>query len=133
MLSELVQEIATRIEAKESRQRSRTASNQSRFLFSIEYILTDLWKSAYTIPPNRRCRIHLNKNYYASKYSPEELGYEPTLDAFEGMSALGLIDTKLGHFDRSKSNPSGEVTRYWLRDELAERLRAIDSSSCCAF
>ena len=31
MLSELVQEIATRIEAKESRQRSRTASNQSRF------------------------------------------------------------------------------------------------------
>jgi len=127
MLSELVQEIATRIEAKESRQRSRTVSNQSRFLFAIEYILTDLWKSAYTIPPNRRCRIHLNKNYYASKYSPEELGYEPTLDAFEGMSALGLIDTKLGHFDRSKSNPSGEVTRYWLRDELAERLRAIDS------
>ena len=127
MLSDLVQEIATRIEARESRTRSRTASNQSRFLFSIEYILTDLWKSAYTIPPNRRCRIHLNKNYYASKYSPEELGYEPTLDAFEGMSALGLIDTKLGHFDRSKSNPSGEVTRYWLRDELAERLRAIDS------
>ena len=56
MLSELVQEIATRIEAKESRQRSRTVSNQSRFLFAIEYILTDLWKSAYTIPPNRRCK-----------------------------------------------------------------------------
>ena len=95
MLSELVQEIATRIEARESRTRSRTASNQTRFLFSIEYILTDLWKSAYTIPPNRKCRIHLNKNYYASQYAPKELGYEPTLDAFQGMSALGLIDHKL--------------------------------------
>ena len=114
MLSELVQEIATRIEARESRTRSRTASNQTRFLFSIEYILTDLWKSAHTIPPNRRCRIHLNKNFYASQYAPKELGYEPTLDAFQGMSALGLIDHKLGHFDRTKSNPSGEVTRYWL-------------------
>ena len=30
MLSDLVQEIATRIEARESRTRSRTASNQNR-------------------------------------------------------------------------------------------------------
>ena len=41
MLDELVQEIATRIEAKESRQRSRTASNQTRFLFAIQSLLIE--------------------------------------------------------------------------------------------
>ena len=125
MLSELVQEIATRIEAKESRTRSRTASNQTRFLACIEYLLTDLWKSAYTIPPNRRCLLNLNKNYYASQYCPKDLGYDPMIQAFEGMVELGLIDFKKGYYNNETGE--GEVTRYWLRDELAEKLRAIDS------
>jgi len=35
MLTELVQEIATSIEAKESCQRSKIASNQSRFFITV--------------------------------------------------------------------------------------------------
>jgi len=45
--------------------------------------------------------------------------------AFDGMVGLGLIDFKKGYYKRETGE--GEVTRYWLRDELAERLRAIDS------
>jgi len=108
-----------------TRQRSRTASNQTRFLACIEYLLTDLWKSAYTIPPNRKCLLNLNKNYYASQYCPKDLGYDPMLQAFEGMVGLGLIDFKKGHYN--KETGEGELTSYWLRDELAERLRTNDS------
>jgi hypothetical protein len=127
MLDELIQEIATRIEASEHRQRARTELTQHRFMSCIRHLLTDLWRSAYTLPPNRRCKVHLDKNYYASQYCPDDLKYEPMLQAFNGMIDLGLIDYKKGSYNRAKPIPEGELTSYWLKDELAERLRSIDS------
>ena len=43
MFNELVNEIISLIESRESRERSRTEKEQSSFQYSVEFILKDLW------------------------------------------------------------------------------------------
>ena len=44
---EIAKKLSERITNAEPRQRSRTAKEYKRFLYAIEYILTDIWKASY--------------------------------------------------------------------------------------
>ncbi len=48
-ISEIAKKLSERITNAETRQRSRTAEEYQRFLYAIEYTLTDILKSSYHI------------------------------------------------------------------------------------
>ena len=50
MFNELVNEIISLIESRETRERSRTEKEHSFFQYSVEYILKDLWLASKSIP-----------------------------------------------------------------------------------
>ena len=64
-ISEIAKKLSERITNAETRQRSRTVEEYQRFLYSIKYILTDIWKSSY-IHPEAECSNHEHNNYYFS-------------------------------------------------------------------
>jgi hypothetical protein len=64
-ISEIAKKLSERITNAETRKRSRTAEEYQRFLYAIEYILTDIWKSTF-INPESECSIHKHNNYYSS-------------------------------------------------------------------
>ena len=124
-ISEIAKKLSERITNAETRQRSRTAEEYQRFLYAIEYILTDIWKSSY-IHPEAECSIHKHNNYYSSntRYSDPNLTYRMTMNAFDGLQLLNLIVvTKNGYYDRIKMQ--GGLTRYRAREELLEMLNEI--------
>ena len=45
-ISEIAKKLSERISNAETRKRSRTAEEYQRFLYAIEYILTDIWKAS---------------------------------------------------------------------------------------
>ena len=47
---EIAKKLSERITNSETRQRSRTVEEYQRFLYAIEYILTDIWKASYIHP-----------------------------------------------------------------------------------
>ena len=49
-ISENAKKLSERITNAETRKRSRTAEEYQRFLYAIEYILTDIWKTSYIHP-----------------------------------------------------------------------------------
>jgi hypothetical protein len=53
-MKEIVKKLSERITNAETRKRSRTAEEYQRFLYAIEYILTNIWKSSY-IHPEAEC------------------------------------------------------------------------------
>ena len=122
-------QIIRRITNAETRQRTRTAEEYQRFLYAIEYILTDIWKASY-IHPEAECCIHKHNNYYSSnpRYRDPSLTYKMTMKAFDGLIALNLIVvTKNGYYDRIKMQ--GGLTRYRAREELLEMLNEILGAS----
>ncbi|MDC1087321.1 hypothetical protein OAT44_07900 [Alphaproteobacteria bacterium] len=124
-MKEIVKKLSERITNAETRKRSRTAEEYQRFLYAIEYILTDIWKSSY-IHPEAECSIHKHNNYYSSnpRYRDPNLTYKMTMAAFDGLQLLNLIVvTKDGYYDRTKMQ--GGLTRYRAREELLEMLNAI--------
>jgi hypothetical protein len=124
-ISEIAKKLSERITNAETRQRSRTAEEYQRFLYAIEYILTDIWKSSY-IHPEAECSIHKHNNYYSSnpRYRDHNLTYKMTMAAFDGLQLLNLIVvTKDGYYDRTKMQ--GGLTRYRAREELLEMLNEI--------
>ena len=62
-IDELTQWVANKIKNTESRTRSRTADEQSRFLYAVEYFIIDILK-AYHSHPDKECSIQKNKNIY---------------------------------------------------------------------
>ena len=66
-ISEIAKKLSERITNAETRKRSRTADEYQRFLYAIEYILTDIWKSSF-IHPESECSIHKHNNYYFSNW-----------------------------------------------------------------
>ena len=62
MFNELINEISKDIQKHEHRSRLRTTEEQSRFEYAVKYILTDLWKSCYSIPI-RECSINLRRTW----------------------------------------------------------------------
>ena len=124
-ISEIAKKLSERITNAETRKRSRTAEEYQRFLYAIEYILTDIWKASY-IHPEAECSIHKHNNYYSSntRYRDPNLTYRMTMNAFDGLQLLNLIVvTKDGYYDRTKMQ--GGLTRYRAREELLEMLNAI--------
>ncbi len=124
-ISEIAKKLSERITNAETRQRSRTAAEYQRFLYAIEYILTDIWKASY-IHPEAECSIHKHNNYYSSntRYRDPNLTYRMTMNAFDGLQLLKLIVvTKDGYYDRTKMQ--GGLTRYRAREELLEMLNEI--------
>ena len=124
-ISEIAKKLSEKITNAETRQRSRTAEEYQRFLYAIEYILTDIWKSSY-IHPEAECSIHKHNNYYSSnpRYRDPNLTYKMTMAAFDGLQLLNLIVvTKDGYYDRTKMQ--GGLTRYRAREELLEILNEI--------
>ena len=124
-MKELVKKLSERITNAETRKRSRTAEEYQRFLYAIEYILTDIWKSSY-IHPEAECSIHKHNNFYSSnlRYRDPNLTYKMTMAAFDGLQLLNLIVViKDGYYDRTKMQ--GGLTRYRPREELLEILNEI--------
>ena len=124
-ISEIAKKLSEKITNAETRQRSRTADEYQRFLYAIEFILTDIWKSSY-IHPEAECSIHKHNNYYSSnpRYRDPNLTYKMTMAAFDGLQLLNLIVvTKDGYYDRTKMQ--GGLTRYRAREELLEMLSEI--------
>tara|TARA_A100001035_G_scaffold55571_1_gene41026 strand:+ start:721 stop:2100 length:1380 start_codon:yes stop_codon:yes gene_type:complete len=124
-ISEIAKKLSERITNAETRQRSRTAEEYQRFLYAIEYILTDIWKASYILP-EAECSIHKHNNYYSSntRYRDPNLTYRMTMNAFDGLQLLNLIMvTKDGYYDRTKMQ--GGLTRYRAREELLEMLNEI--------
>jgi hypothetical protein len=124
-ISEIAKKLSERITNAETRKRSRTAEQYERFLYAIEYILTDIWKASY-IHPEADCSIHKHNNHYSSntRYRDPNLTYKMTMAAFDGLIALNLIVvTKNGYYDRIKMQ--GGLTRYRAIEELLEMLNEI--------
>ena len=115
-ISEIAKKLSERITNAETRQRSRTAEGYKRFLYAIEYILTDIWKSSY-IHLEAEGSIHKHNNYYSSnpRYRDPNLTYKMTMAAFDGLQLVNLIVfTKDGYYDRTKMQ--GSLTRYHARE-----------------
>ena len=91
-MKELIRKLSERISNAETRKRSRTAEEYQRFLYAIEYILTDIWKASY-IHPEAECSIHKHNNYYSSnpRYRNSNLTYKMTVAAFDGLKLLNLM------------------------------------------
>ena len=124
-ITEIAKKLSEKISNAETRKRSRTAEEYKRFLYAIEYILTDIWKASY-IHPEAECSIHKHNNYYSSnpRYRDPNLTYKMTMAAFDGLQLLNLIVvTKDGYYDRTKMQ--GGLTRYRAREELLEMLNEI--------
>ena len=126
MFEELVREVILLIERSEGRSRSRTQTAQVRFEHAVHVILFDLWKSIHSLPI-RECLINKRSGYYSEnpRYRDPLLTYKQTIAAFNGLEKLGFIEvTQEGYFDRPTLQ--GGLTRFVAKDELLERLRALE-------
>ena len=124
-MKELIRKLSEKISNAETPKRSRIAEEYQSFLYAIEYILTDIWKSSF-IHPEAECYIHKHNNHYSSntRYRDQNLTYKMALAAFDGLQLLNLIVvTKDGYYDRTKMQ--GGLTRYRAREELLEMLNEI--------
>ncbi len=125
-IDELTQWVANKIKNTESRTRSRTADEQARFLYAVEYFITDILK-AYHSHPDKECNIQKNKNFYSQykRYRDPNLTYRMAMAVFDGLQKLGMIvQTKGGYYDHI--NMEGDLTRYRAAQSLLERIGEIE-------
>ena len=126
MFEELLREIILLIEKTECKSRKRSQAAQLNFEHAIKIILLDLWRAEYSIP-RRECLINKRSGYYSEnpRYRDPLLTYKQTIAAFDGLEKLGFIEvTQRGHFDRATLQ--GGLTRFVAKDELLERLHALE-------
>ena len=126
MFNELVNEVISLIESRESRERSRTEKEQSSFQYSVEYILKDLWLASKSIPV-RETIMHKRSGHYSDnpRYRDPNLTYRPTMAAFEGLLNLNFIEiTHEPEFNLQTKR--GTATRFIARDELLDRFSQLD-------
>ena len=126
MFEELVREVILLIEKTEGRSRNRTHNARLSFEHAVHVILLDLWKSIHALPV-RECSINKRSGFYSEnpRYRDPHLTYKQTIAAFNGFEKLGFIEvTKEGHFDRATLQ--GGLTRFVAKDELLERLHALE-------
>ena len=86
MFSEFVKEITKELEAKESRNKARSADAQSTFSYAVGNILKELWRNALSYPP-RESSINLRSGYYSEseRYRDPQLTYRQAKAAYEGL------------------------------------------------
>ncbi len=125
-IDELTQWVANKIKNTESRKRSRTADEQTRFLYAVEYFIIDILK-AYHSHPDKECSIQKNKNIYSQykRYRDPNLTFRMAMAAYIGLQKLGMIiQTASGWYDRFKME--GKLTRYRATQSLLERIDEIE-------
>ena len=123
---ELCTKISQDINTKEIRSRSRTEQEQIRFNYAVRHQLIELWKKHHTHKDNQSS-IQKNKNFYSAlqQYRDPYLTYRMTIQAFEGLQKLDLIEvTKNGFYSRIKME--GNLTRYKATPKLSEMLNELD-------
>ena len=123
---ELCTKISQDIDTKEIRSRSRTEQEQIRFNYAVKHQLIELWKKHHTHKDNQSS-IQKNKNFYSAlqQYRDPYLTYRMTIQAFEGLQKLDLIEvTKNGFYSHIKME--GNLTRYKATPKLSEMLNELD-------
>ena len=126
MFDELVKEITKELEAKESRDRARSADAQSTFSYAVGNILKELWRNALSYPP-RESSINLRSGYYSEseRYRDPQLTYRQAKAAYEGLIECRYVEeTKKGYFLKEKG--SGGLTRFAPTDRLLERFENLE-------
>ena len=72
-MKELVQKLSEQISNVETRNRTRTAEEYERFLYSLEVILKDVWLGTF-IDSDYECRINKNVNWYSQNQPTGQTG-----------------------------------------------------------
>lgn len=125
MFEELINKIILDIQTRESRSRSRTAIEDSRFRHSITLLLIDLWRASKSIPI-RECSINRRSGYYSEspRYRDPKLTYRQMEAAFKGLIQIGLIEvTRAGYLDRKRME--GDLTRFIATEELLDWFKSL--------
>ena len=126
MFSEFVKEITKELEAKESRDRARSADAQSTFSYAVGNILKELWRNALSYPP-RESSINLRSGYYSEfeRYRDPLLTYRQVKAAYEGLIECRYVEeTKKGNYFKEKGY--GGLTRFAPTDRLLERFENLE-------
>ena len=124
-LNELIIQLAENITEIEERKRRRTDSETERFIYSLNKILTDVWRGIH-ISPEHQSHINKQNNAYFgdARYRDPNLTYRPTMAAFKGLQLLNLIRvTRKGYLDRETLESS--LTRYRPTPKLASMLESL--------
>ena len=125
-IADITSEVKTLIEANEGRSHSRNANEQLSFEHAVRLLLIDLWK-AVKCTPIRECSINKRSGWYSEhpRYRDPLLTYKQMIAVFDGLLKLGFIEvTREGYLDRVIYQ--GKTTRFVAKDELLERLLALD-------
>ena len=126
MFSEFVKEITKELEAKESRDRARSADAQSTFSYAVGYILEKLWRDTLSYPP-RESSINMRNGYYSElkRYRDPKLTYRQVKAAFDTLIECRYIEvTTKGYFLKEKG--TGGLTRFAPTDRLLERFENLE-------
>ena len=126
MFSEFVKEITKELEAKESRDRARSADAQSTFSYAVGYILEKLWRDTLSYPP-RESSINMRSGYYSElkRYRDPKLTYRQVKAAFDTLIECRYIEvTTPGHYSRERG--TGGLTRFTPTDRLLERFENLE-------
>lgn len=126
MFSEFVKEITKELEAKESRNRARSADAQLSFNYAVKYILEELWRNALSIPP-KESSVNLRSNFYSDteRCRDPNLTYRQVKAAFDTLIECRYIEvTTKGYFSRDRG--SGGLTRFVPTDRLLERFEGLE-------
>ena len=126
MFDELVKEIVSELEAKESRGRARGGDTKARFEYAVRFLIGELWRNSLSYPPSESS-INLRSGYYSElpRYRDENLTYRQVKAAFEGMSDCRMIEvTTAGFFKREQG--SGQLTRFIPTDKLLEKFENLE-------
>ena len=126
MIEELIAETISRIEATEGRERRRSTVAKIHFDHAVRHIVTELWKSAKSLPLSE---LGINKRigYYSEneRYRDKLLTYRQVMAAYNGLLRIGFIEvTRKGYYDPDTNE--GEITRIVAKDELLERLLELE-------
>ena len=126
MIEELIAETVSRIEATEGRERRRSTVAKIHFDHAVRHIVTELWKSAKSLPLSE---LGINKRigYYSEneRYRDKLLTYRQVMAAYNGLLRIGFIEvTRKGYYDPDTNE--GEITRIVAKDELLERLLELE-------
>lgn len=122
MLQDLINNLATEITDLEGRERARRYDDQEKFLYSIKYLIKELYRASRSIP-SQYCPINKNKNWYSinNNYSDKMLGYQTTMLVYENMIKLGYIKEVSKGWNGL--NPS--LTRFKGLPKLNRKLREM--------
>ena len=126
MFSEFVKEITKELEAKESRNKARSADAKSTFSYAVGNILRELWRNTLSYPP-RESSINMRSGYYSEleRYRDPQLTYRQVKAAFTGLINCRYIEvTAPGYFSRERG--TGGLTRFAPTDRLLERFENLE-------